>query len=389
MRRQNIPFEHLTDIIAFRIIVPSEILCYQALGMINQAYPMIQNRFRDYISTPKPNGYKSIHTSVVGPKHLRIEIQIKTNTMHQVAENGVAAHWCYKQTSSFDPQQYAWLRSLLDILKNNADPEAFLDHTKMEMFQEQVFCFSPHGDLFILPYGAMPLDFAYTIHPDLGNAYASAKINGKIVPKRIQIKNGDQIEIITSSVSSPSSDWENFVVTGKAKSYIRRSFNDKVKKQYIKLGSQMLEKTFEVEGVKFVEQNLKKVCPHFKVKNTDNLLQAVGKGVHDAYSVFKQFTVQAEKVPRIKSVRENIDCHAISLRGLTPGMAVHFEDCCFPIPGDKIVGIINTGYGVIIHRLSCYALRKFDKFPERWVDVAWDEKISLSQKHIARLNSRP
>ena len=217
MEIKNIAFEQLSDIVAFRIIVDSEADCYRALGFVHGAYPMVPGKFKDYISTPKPNGYRSLHTSVMGPESQRIEIQIRTREMHEEAELGVAAHWAFKQTEAgSDGKQYRWLRELLDILDNAAGPEDFLEHTKLEMFRDQVFCFTPHGDLINLPRDATPVDFAYAVHSEVGDTCVGAKINGRSTPLRTELENGDQVEIITSGAQTPSPSWENFVVTGKA-----------------------------------------------------------------------------------------------------------------------------------------------------------------------------
>ncbi|MGD9650260.1 MAG: bifunctional (p)ppGpp synthetase/guanosine-3',5'-bis(diphosphate) 3'-pyrophosphohydrolase, partial [Dongiaceae bacterium] len=223
MQRRNVEFEQLSDIMAFRVNVDSVEQCYQALGVIHARYPVVPGRFKDYISTPKPNGYQSLHTTVIGPERQRIEIQIRTKDMHDVSERGVAAHWQYKQGEGLkEGKQYRWLRHLLDILEQASNPEEFLEHTKLEMYQDQVFCFSPKGDLIALPRGATPVDFAYAVHSQVGDSCVGAKINGRIMPLRTVLQNGDQVEIITSKAQTPSPTWEEFVVTGKAKARIRR-----------------------------------------------------------------------------------------------------------------------------------------------------------------------
>src|SRR5882724_4987003 len=218
MQRKNISFEQLSDIMAFRIVVPDVSACYQALGTLHSTYSMVPGRFKDYISTPKPNNYRSLHTGVIGPERQRIEVQIRTREMHEVAELGVAAHWRFKQDAPrLDGRQYRWLRELLDILEHAAGPEEFLEHTKLEMFQDQVFCFTPKGDLIALPRGATPVDFAYAVHSQIGDTCVGAKINGRLLPLRTELANGDQVEIVTSKAQTPSPTWERFVVTGKAR----------------------------------------------------------------------------------------------------------------------------------------------------------------------------
>jgi guanosine-3',5'-bis(diphosphate) 3'-pyrophosphohydrolase len=233
METKNIAFEQLSDIVAFRIIVDSVEDCYHALGYVHVAYAMVPGRFKDYISTPKPNGYRSLHTAVMGPERQRIEIQIRTREMHEEAELGVAAHWAFKQIDAgSDGKQYRWLRELLDILDNAAGPEEFLEHTKLEMFRDQVFCFTPHGDLINLPRGATPVDFAYAVHSDIGDTCVGAKLNGRMVPLRTRLSNGDQVEIIRSTVPAPSPTWESFLVTGKARASVRRFIRLKQRKEY-------------------------------------------------------------------------------------------------------------------------------------------------------------
>ncbi len=399
MRRQNIAFEQLTDIIAFRILVEDAKECYTALGIIHSTYPVIPNRFKDYISTPKPNGYRSIHTSVFGPKHLRLEVQIRTQQMHEIAENGVAAHWSYKQAgSSGDPDSYRWLRGLLDILNQDAEPEEFIDHTKMEMFQDQVFCFSPNGDLLVLPQGSTPLDFAYAVHSDIGNTCVSARINGKMSPLRTVLKNGDQVEITTSKTQTPSPNWERFVVTGKARSHIRRFLRQKEQEQYIKLGRSILQKALKLENKILVEKDLEKHLSRFKAKTTEDLFRSLGQGVLSSNEVLRALL----KPENIKSPPDQFmeidEAHfqeskkaknqdQTNLIGLIPGMAVHFAKCCHPVPGDKIVGIVHTGHGVTVHQLNCPTLQEFEEEPDRWLDIGWDMEVMEDKVHAARLSA--
>src|SRR5271163_1009670 len=236
MQRKNVQFEQLSDVMAVRVVVDTVDNCYQALGIIHSAYPVVPGRFKDYISTPKPNGYRSLHTGVIGPQRQRIEIQIRTVEMQEVAELGVAAHWQYKQGAPrTDSRQYRWLRELLDILEHAAGPEEFLEHTKLEMFQDQAFCFTPKGDLIALPRGATPVDFAYAVHSQIGDTCVGAKINGRLAPLRTQLANGDQVEIVTSRNQTPSPTWERFVVTGKARACIRRFVRTQQRAQYVEL----------------------------------------------------------------------------------------------------------------------------------------------------------
>jgi GTP diphosphokinase / guanosine-3',5'-bis(diphosphate) 3'-diphosphatase len=389
MQTKNVSFEQLADIMAFRIIVADIAQCYQALGLLHGRYQVLPQRFKDYISVPKPNGYRSLHTGVIGPLGQRIELQIRTEEMQDQADRGVAAHWIYKQGGpSTDAPQYAWLRSLIEILDKAPNAEEFLEHTKLEMFQDQVFCFTPKGKLIALPRGATPIDFAYAVHSQVGDTCVGAKINGRMLPLRTQLSNGDQVEIITSKAQTPSPTWERFVVTGKAKAAIRRFIRIRQREQYIQLGRSLLDKTFHEEGYAVTDKGLDGVRANFKQANTDDLVAAVGAGLVGArevltavYPGLKQPRKSggADVVPisraRKKAAeggRGKKEAGQIAIRGLIPGMAVHFARCCHPLPGDRIVGIITTGKGVTIHTIDCATLESFSEAPERWIDVGWD-----------------
>ncbi len=392
MQTKNVSFEQLSDIMAFRIIVSDVAQCYQALGLLHGRYQVLPQRFKDYISVPKPNGYRSLHTGVIGPLGQRIEIQIRTEEMQDQAERGVAAHWIYKQGGpSTDAPQYAWLRSLMDILDKAPNAEEFLEHTKLEMFQDQVFCFTPKGKLIALPRGATPIDFAYAVHSQVGDTCVGAKINGRMLPLRTQLSNGDQVEIITSKAQTPSPTWERFVVTGKAKAAIRRFIRTRQREQYIQLGKSLLEKAFHEEGYEVTDKGLDGVRINFKQASTDDLIATVGAGLVGArevltavYPGLKQPRKGGADVVPISRARSKsgkageggraskLEGEQIPIRGLIPGMAVHFARCCHPLPGDRIVGIITTGKGVTIHTIDCATLESFSEAPERWIDVGWD-----------------
>ncbi|MEC9183344.1 MAG: TGS domain-containing protein, partial [Pseudomonadota bacterium] len=279
MKRRDVEFGQLSDIVAFRIIVDNIEDCYRTLGIIHNRYQVVPGRFKDYISIPKPNGYSSIQTGVMGPQMQRVEVQIRTQSMHEIAELGVAAHWQYKQGAS-DPvkegTQYRWLRELLEILEHAAEPEEFLEHTKLEMFADQVFCFTPKGDLFAMPFGATPVDFAYAVHTDVGNTCVAAKINGRIMPLRTRLKNGDQVEISTSKAQTPSPAWEAFVVTGKARACIRRFIRSQRLEQYESLGSEIVEKAFSRDGYELTRKAIKGVLKKLGAENEVELYAAVG-----------------------------------------------------------------------------------------------------------------
>ena len=396
MQRQNATFEQLSDIMAFRVIVPTVADCYHVLGIIHTKYPMVPGRYKDYISTPKPNGYKSLHTGVIGPEKHRIEIQIRTQEMHDIAEIGLAAHWRYKQGDyKTDGRQFAWLRELLDIMEQSDNPEEFLEHTKMEMYQDQVFCFSPKGDLIPLPKNATAIDFAYAVHSGVGNKCVGAKINGKIRPLRTVLTNGDQVEILTSKTQSPSPEWERFAVTGKAKAAIRRFIRAQKREQYLEVGRQTLQRSYKSEGYEYSDKSLESVVANFKQASVEDLIASVGEGVIQASDVIEavfpghksRFVRVVDAIKRgAKKIGDKAsDKKQSPINGLIPGMAINFAKCCHPLPGDRIVGIVTTGKGVTIHTIDCVTLEKFSAEPERWLDVSWNEDVVSGESHISRL----
>ena len=407
MQRQRVGFEQLSDIMAFRVVVQSVPDCYRTLGIIHGRYPVVPGRFKDYISTPKPNGYRSLHTAVLGPENQRIEVQIRTQEMHDVAERGVAAHWHFKQTDGSGPvssaywqaegRQYRWLQELLDIIESAAGPEEFLEHTRLEMFSDQVFCFSPKGDVYALPRGSTAVDFAYGVHTDVGDHCVGAKVNGRLVPLRTQLQNGDQVDILTSKNQTPAPEWEQFVVSGKAKSRIRRFLRVEQKGQYARLGRQIVEKAFKRHGEAADETALGAVLKEFHAADLEELYAQVGQGVHTGHAVVRALHPRAEapkaketslfglgRVRRRKSAKP--DEHSVPISGLTPGVAVHLAKCCYPLPGDRIVGIVTTGKGVTVHTIDCLTLEAFADSPERWLDVAWDTDPDEAERQVARIN---
>lgn len=404
MQRQNIGFEQLSDIMAFRVVLGSIDECYQALGALHGLYSMVPGRFKDYVSLPKPNGYRSIHTGVIGPENRRIEIQIRTQAMHEVAELGVAAHWQYKQTGPVEGEgqgaregrQYRWLRELLEILENAAGPEDFLEHTKMEMFSDQVFIFTPKGDLHALPRGSTPVDFAYSVHTDIGNRCTAARVNGRLVPLRTELQNGDQVEIVTSKAQTPSPAWENFVVTGKARACIRRFVRSVQREQYVRLGKEMLDRAFKAAGYEASEKAVKGVAQRFDGDTAEDIWAFVGEARISAREVL--FAVypgakekeKEKKAPRPKTGKDQRGSSsggAIPIRGLIPHMAIHFAKCCHPLPGDRIIGIVTTGKGVTIHNMDCPTLENFSDMPERWLDVSWDQEAVDGSAFTGRIRT--
>ncbi|WP_373085261.1 bifunctional (p)ppGpp synthetase/guanosine-3',5'-bis(diphosphate) 3'-pyrophosphohydrolase [Sneathiella sp.] len=397
MERNNVSFEQLADIIAFRVVTESVEECYHVLGVLHAKYSMVPGRFKDYISIPKRNNYRSIHTTVIGPEKQRIEVQIRTREMHETNEYGVAAHWQYKENleNVKEGRQYRWLRELLEILENTVDPDEFLEHTKLSMFQDQVFCFSPKGDLISLPAGSSPVDFAYAVHTDVGNTCVGAKINGRLVPLRTTLRNGDQVDILRSKNQTPSPTWESFVVSGKARSAIRRFTRLKQRGQYVELGKAIAEKAFRVEGKKFAEKALQTAIKVWDQEDLDDIYYMLGNGIRTGRQlievIFPGETRQGDSenvvpITKARPKQTHKNSHAIPIRGLIPGMAMHLAGCCHPLPGDRIVGIVSTGRGVTIHTIDCDTLEQFADVPERWLDVSWDEENQQAALPVGRVS---
>ena len=393
MERYHVPFEQLSDVMAFRIIVADVPTCYQALGIVHGTWPTVPGRFKDYISTPKRNGYRSIHTTVIGPRQLRVEIQIRTADMHREAELGVAAHWQYKDGAPVDGTQYRWIRDLLEILDHAATPEEFLEHTKLAMFHDQVFCFTPKGDLVALPRGSTTVDFAYAVHTEVGDHCVGAKVNGRLVPLRHQLQNGDQVEVLTSKGQSPSPGWESFVITGKARSAIRRHVRNQQRTEYIELGKTMLDRAYRRESVDVSAKAVRGVLTKLKAGDSDELYERVGLGLISERDVLKALfpgivvgeEAVKERRGRRQRRKEDKPDHAVPIRGLTPGLAVHLSNCCHPLPGDRIVGIIEPGQGVMVHTIDCEVLGRHDDQADRWLDLSWHHDAEEPDFFIGRL----
>jgi len=411
MKRRNVAFEQLSDIMAFRIIVTTRADCYVALGAIHAAYPVIAGRFKDYISTPKTNGYQSLHTGVTlrKPQNQKIEIQIRTPDMQAVAEAGVAAHWLYKQTdaSGRDVQKFRWVQDLLEILENSGAPDEFLENTKLELYQDQVFCFTPKGQLIQLPRGATSVDFAYAVHSQIGDTCVGARINGRLMPLRYELQNGDQVEILTARGGTPSPAWERFVTTGKARARIRRFLAQQQRDQHRDAGKSILAKAFRAEGVDGAEKVLEPILKGFKQASVDDLYVAVATGIIGAKEVVQAAYPELRESARAPRMMPSFMGGALTARsprsgalkgestlpvtGLVSGMDVHYAGCCHPLPGDRIVGIVTTSKGVTIHTKDCVQLESFSSTPERFIDVDWDENAlarmdAKAQKFIARVN---
>ena len=396
MQHRNVAYEQLSDIMAFRVLVRTRDDCYMALGAIHSAFPVIAGRFKDYISTPKANGYQSIHTGVTlrEPRNQKIEVQIRTFEMHDVAENGVAAHWLYKDrdpTVASDLQRFRWVQDLLEILENSQAADEFLENTKLELYRDQVFCFTPKGELIQLPRGATPVDFAYAVHSQVGDTCVGAKINGRLMPLRYELQNGDQVEIMTARGGTPSPQWERFVVTGKARARIRRFVAQQQRTINREQGRAVLAKAFRQEGLDGSEKALEPAVKALKCLTIDDLYVAVASGhigpkdvVHAAYPEMRE-TARAPRMllpgmglpPRPVGARPKADgsLSGPPIRGIISGMVVSYAGCCHPLPGDPIVGIVATGRGVTIHTRDCAQLQSFAATPERFLDVEWDDSL--------------
>ncbi|MGU9962082.1 MAG: RelA/SpoT family protein [Candidatus Puniceispirillales bacterium WSBS_2018_MAG_OTU23] len=377
MQREKVEMEELSDIMAFRVIVSNITDCYRTLGVLHQQYPMVMGRFKDYISTPKRNRYRSLHTSLIGPNKKKIEVQIRTLDMHEIAERGVAAHWGYKSgnqsVKSSEVVQLKWLNDLVQMLEATVSPDEFLEHTQMEIYADQVFCFTPKGGLIALPKGATAVDFAFAVHSGIGYTCIGVKINGKIRQLATVLKNGDQVEILTASTATPNPEWENFVATGRAKVQIRRFIKAEEQKEFAKLGRALARQVFRRVDKKLDEKQLLPVLTHFDIKSDDELFAQVGS------ATIKPEAILALLYPEFKSatpiLHKDISKKqkpTLNIKGLIQGMAVHHGRCCSPLPGERIVGIVTTGKGITVHRVDCQNLEKFSAMPELWVDIEWE-----------------
>ncbi len=389
MKRKNVSFEQLSDIIAFRVIVENTNQCYAALGVIHGRYKMVDGRFKDYISTPKPNGYRSLHTTVIGPEGRKIEIQIRDREMDEEAERGVAAHWSYKEgRPEVAGRRYPWVEDLLDILANAGSPEEFLEQTRLELHRDQIFCFTPKGDLVPLPRGATPVDFAYAIHTEVGDHCWAAKVDGRIVPLDTRLENGDQVEIITRADACPSPEWERFVASAKARARIRRFLRSRQREFYLERGRELLERAFATEDRELSERDLEQARQRLDYRSVDDLVAAVGEGRLAARFVLEQVHPEVRRRPvvdetkviplkiaarrREEERRRQAEGRESPILGLPPGVPYSYASCCRPRPHQAIVGIIRSGRPVAIHRADCPVLERVQDRERRTVELAWN-----------------
>ena len=404
LQRKSIGFSQLSDIYAFRVIVESEDDCYRALGVIHRSWPSVPERFKDFISTPKRNNYRSLHTTVVGYRGMRIEMQIRTEAMDLVAEEGVAAHWRYKNKSyGFDPEaQMAAggrdplvnLRHLVQVLENGGDAEELVEHAKLEMYLDQVFVFTPKGKLVSLPRGAMPLDFAYAVHTDLGDITIGAKINGELKPLRTTLSNGDVVEVIKAGKPVVPQDWRSLTVTGRARSAIRRHIRQTEREEFIRLGRATIDQTFDSAGKARKDVSLRPALERFAVATEDELFDAVGRGratpSQVLESVFPGLKAAERAAANARVHIEDGKTARLYVRGsgLTPGVTLHFGPCCSPVPGDRIVGILETdGRGLTVHTIDCEKLAEYEDREELWRDLQWTPEAERNAIARARLTA--
>ena len=369
MAERHISFEQLSDVMAFRAIVPDEASCYKALGIIHQRWPMVPGRFKDYVSTPKRNGYRSLHTSVIHSEKIRIEIQLRSSEMHAQAEYGLASHWTYKQGAKRPDVPSRWITDLVEILDNADTAEELLEHTRMAMYQDRIFAFTPKGELFQLPKGATPVDFAYAVHSKLGNEAVGAKVNGRVVPLRTQIENGDQVQILKSKAQEPQPAWLNFVATGKARSAIRRFVRNKERGENVALGRKIYDEIATRLPAQLGNGAMAAALKRLKLLDEAALMEAIARRTLTDAQVMEALmpgSAGGDVAAMAPQQRE-----AISIRGLTPGVAFNLALCCHPVPGDRIVGLRRADEAIIVHAIDCSQLA--DGVDADWVDLAWGD----------------
>ena len=401
LQRKSVGFSSLSDIYGFRVIVEAEDDCYRALGVIHRAWPMVPERFKDFISTPKSNNYRSLHTTVVGPGGLRIEMQIRTEAMDRVAEDGVAAHWAYKNQSygldreamaadgGRDPLQN--LRHLVQVIEHGEGGEDWVEHAKLEMYLDQVFVFTPKGALITLPRGAMALDFAYAVHTEIGDTTVGVKINGELKPLRTRLQNGDVVEIIRGAKREAPADWRSLTVTGRARSAIRRFIRTSEREEFVRLGKAALEQTLSRIGKALADVSLKPALETHAASSDEDLFESVGRGrlaaARVAETLFPGLKGQIGAGEARKRIEDDQARLYVRGGGLTPGVSIHFGQCCSPVPGDRIVGILEPEQGLTVHTIDCQKLADFADDDSVWQDLQWTPEAEQRAVATARLRA--
>jgi GTP pyrophosphokinase/guanosine-3',5'-bis(diphosphate) 3'-pyrophosphohydrolase len=402
LQRKSVGFSQLSDIYAFRVVVDDEDDCYRALGVIHRIWPCVPERFKDYVSTPKRNNYRSLHTTVVGPKGMRIELQIRTDAMDRVAEEGVAAHWRYKgRTYGFDADAAEAsggrdplinLRHLVQVLEHGGDAEDLVEHAKLEMFLDQVFVFTPKGKLVSLPRGAMPLDFAYAVHTHVGDTTVGAKINGELRPLRTPLQNGDVVEVITGPTPEVSPDWRSLTVTGRARSAIRRHIRQSEREELVRLGRAGVGQAFERAGRSLAEVSLRPALDRFVSASEEELYEGVGRGrispTQVLEAVFPGLKDSERAAANLRTrIEDGSTAHLyVHGGGLTPGVSLHFGECCSPVPGDRIVGIQQAD-GLAVHTIDCPRLVEYEDQDDVWRDLHWTPEAERNTVSRARISA--
>ncbi|WP_046905253.1 RelA/SpoT family protein [Croceibacterium atlanticum] len=377
MAERHVSFEQITDIMAFRVVTENVEDTYRALGVLHQVWQFVPGRFKDYISTPKTNGYRSLHTSLIYGKSMRVEVQIRTREMHRRNEFGLAAHWAYKQGDRPDGQ-VGWLRDLIEIVDASQDAEELLEHTKLAIYQDRIFAFTPKGALFQLPKGATPVDFAFAVHTDLGAQAVGAKINGRHMPLRTPLNNGDVVEIIKGATAEPQLNWLGFVVTGKARAAIRRFVRAKERAEVATIGRKLFDEIVEQIPAKIGKKAIAAALERLELDDEDDLMHAIGAAKLSDREVMEALVPgSTADMPE-----EPTQGKAISIKGLTPGMGFSLANCCHPVPGDRIVGLRRKGEGVEVHAIDCLQLA--NGVDADWVDLSWGER---SQGAVGRIRS--
>jgi len=369
MAEQHVSFEQLSDVMAFRAVVDSVEDCYRTLGLIHQRWHVVPGRFKDFISTPKRNGYRSIHTTIIHDEQMRIEIQIRTREMHAQAEHGLAAHWAYKEGTVEAHSDHPWINDLVEILDHAGSAEELLEHTRMAMYQDRIFAFTPKGELIQLPKGATPVDFAYAVHTDLGDQTVGSKINGRVMPLRTPLNNGDQVEILVSKAQHPQPAWLSYVVTGKARAKIRRWVKSKEREETVSLGRKIFDEIVARLPAKIGWEAIAEALRRLHLPNDEALMEAIALKRVDDVSVMEALMPGSATRDGIKPPPQRT---AISIKGLTPGVAFQLAECCHPIPGDRIVGLRREGEGIEVHVIGCDSLA--DGVDADWVDLAWGDQ---------------
>ncbi len=403
MQNKSISLEQLSDIYGYRVIVNSEDDCYRALGVLHRNYRVVPGRFKDYISMPKLNNYRSIHTTVIGPNKQRVEIQIRTEEMHMIAESGVAAHWSYKEMggkkgplNQRELKPFNWLHDMIDQLKAGGSAEEFMENTRLELFTDQVFCFTPKGRLIALPLGATVLDFAYAVHTEVGNSCSGARINGRQMPLRTNLKNGDEIEIIRADKIVARPIWLQNVVTGKARAAIRQILRDREEADFALLGENLVKTLFASKDVEFKREIIERAVGLLKYSNLSHLYADVGRGRLAAADLLSMVLPQSASTGLAQSVfdtarraftrsKKRKATHAVPVSHVTPGTAMAIADGCFPLPGDNIVGILTKDKGLVIYPAEAPELEEFENDTDRWVEMRWLVEAGSNVRFDARL----